>query len=730
MGRKPSHSPRICVTAPDSGGRAQRGGLLQRLRPAHQAVHRVHRQLQAGEVRLARPPGIDRRTAVGRRRGVGLRIHLRAQLGQHLIRPQVAESVQLQPTGEFGQELPGWPGQARRRRCGRKALPVQLPVHESPGRFEIGGRGQDHVRVTKHPGGGPGIQGKNKSGLGERRLRSCDTVEFRLNAHQNQAARRLLLHQPRVHAGRVSPVAWRAGKRKHAGQTQTRGVAALGDPASNNLRRQARCHFEQLRAGGMAHRDSAEPHGAMLAAQGIGGVAGQVGRPVPRARHDGLFDWMQVLPFGQIQIADPRSRQRGLANPMRQNRRLAAQIAAHHQQGIERFHVSEAHAQPRRRRFLLLAAKIAPPQPVINAGGSQRMHQLRKQMAFLAGGGRRNQRAQRLTALLPGALRESLCGGVKRLVPAGFDQPPVAPHQRFLKPVFHVQSFATEAVPIRDPGLVHRLVVARHDAPYPAPQYVSVQGGTHTVMRRHRGMGGHFPGARRKAVGLVVQRPHGTHVDHVARQLVLQRTLDEGGDFHVLAAARGPQFLDPGDFLAETNAARAVNAAGHVGGNQRTQVGIADGALGLRKARDIAAEAHRQILQFALPALVANRTIQRMIDQQELHGGPLGGNGPLRMRFNLHAIRYRSGASRQRFGRAVHVHQAHPAIGRHAQLGVIAKARNVDARPVGGGNQHFAGRACDFAAVYTKTHCFLRHRQPRAGSRWSESSLRILRGNA
>ena len=46
-------------------------------------------------------------------------------------------------------------------------------------------------------------------------------------------------------------------------------------------------------------------------------------------------------------------------------------------------------------------------------------------------------------------------------------------------------------------------------------------------------------------------------------------------------------------------------------------------ALALGEARDVAAEAHRQILQLALPALIADRAVERMIDEQEFHGGAL-----------------------------------------------------------------------------------------------------------
>ena len=53
--------------------------------------------------------------------------------------------------------------------------------------------------------------------------------------------------------------------------------------------------------------------------------------------------------------------------------------------------------------------------------------------------------------------------------------------------------------------------------------------------------------------------------------------------------------------------------------DERAEVLVLHDALALVEARDVAAEAHRQILQLALAALVADRAVERMVDQQELH---------------------------------------------------------------------------------------------------------------
>ena len=108
---------------------------------------------------------------------------------------------------------------------------------------------------------------------------------------------------------------------------------------------------------------------------------------------------------------------------------------------------------------------------------------------------------------------------------------------------------------------------------------------------------------------------------------MLDGAFDVGADFHVLATAGGAELLDAGDVLAETHAARAVNAARHVGGDQRPEVLVLHHALALVETRRVAAEAHGEILQLALAALVADRAVERMIDEQELHGRLLRADG-------------------------------------------------------------------------------------------------------
>ena len=129
-----------------------------------------------------------------------------------------------------------------------------------------------------------------------------------------------------------------------------------------------------------------------------------------------------------------------------------------------------------------------------------------------------------------------------------------------------------------------------------------------------------FPGPRVEGIRLGGQRAHRAQIHHIAGQFAGEGLFQIGGDFHVLAAAGGAQIGHARDFGGEAHAAGALDAAGHDGLDQRAHIFVFDRALVLVEAVERgAAIAHRLVLQIAFAALVADRAIQRMIDQQEFH---------------------------------------------------------------------------------------------------------------
>src|SRR5205807_2176021 len=141
------------------------------------------------------------------------------------------------------------------------------------------------------------------------------------------------------------------------------------------------------------------------------------------------------------------------------------------------------------------------------------------------------------------------------------------------------------------------------------------------------------------------------------------------------------------DLGGEADAARALDAAVHRGLDQRAEIFVLDRALVLGEAAGVDTVAHRLVLQVALAALVADRAIQRMVDEQEFHHAfarllhhrrPRGDFRRLALGAGT-AVAHAPGAARDRLRAALHFDQAHPAIAGDRQPLVVAEARNLGA---------------------------------------------------
>src|SRR3989475_403657 len=194
-------------------------------------------------------------------------------------------------------------------------------------------------------------------------------------------------------------------------------------------------------------------------------------------------------------------------------------------------------------------------------------------------------------------------------------------------------------------------------------------------------------------------------VDQVAGELGLQHVVDEGDDLRVLPPSGEAELHLAGDLLPEAYAARALNAAAHLlRGDQRPELLAQHDALFLGVARVAGAVADREVLQLAFAALVADRAVERVVDQQELHHPVLGLLGGRRIGPHLHAVGDRGGAGGQRLGRFLDLDQAHAAVGGDRELAVIAEVRHVDAELVGRVHHRGALRHLDRPAVDLDFH--------------------------
>src|SRR6185312_10067330 len=183
----------------------------------------------------------------------------------------------------------------------------------------------------------------------------------------------------------------------------------------------------------------------------------------------------------------------------------------------------------------------------------------------------------------------------------------------------------------------------------------------------------------------------------------------------ILAAIDHAQFGHAGDIGQESDAARAVDAPRHRGCDQRAEILFLHRALGFLVAAAVEAVSHRLILQIALAALIADWTIERMIDQQEFHHAVARLFGALALRMDYHAIGNRLGAGRDRFRRLFLLDQAHAAIAGDGEALVVAEMRNLDAELLRRLKHGGVRRNLDLAAVDGEfRHRLLRRHRPRA----------------
>ena len=135
---------------------------------------------------------------------------------------------------------------------------------------------------------------------------------------------------------------------------------------------------------------------------------------------------------------------------------------------------------------------------------------------------------------------------------------------------------------------------------------------------------------------------------------------------------------------------------------------VFDGALVLGEARRVGAVAHRLILQVAFAALVADRTVERMVDEEELHH-PLARLarhrrvGEYDRRLAVRAgpqVLDRHGAGGGRLRRpALHLDQAHPAVAGDRKPFMEAEPWHLRPGRFASLEERIFGRNVDFLAV-------------------------------
>ena len=166
---------------------------------------------------------------------------------------------------------------------------------------------------------------------------------------------------------------------------------------------------------------------------------------------------------------------------------------------------------------------------------------------------------------------------------------------------------------------------------------------------------------------------------------VLVAQLAQHGEAARVVDAHAPRPLEhgfedhAGDLVREADAAGTVDTAGHDRLDQRPKILVLDRPLVLLEPRPVEAVSHSLILKIALATLVADRAIQRVIDQQKFHDALTGLMDQIGVGLDDHAFAAGHSAGCDRLGSLLHLDQAHAAVGRNRQPFVVTEARDFDA---------------------------------------------------
>jgi hypothetical protein len=382
---------------------------------------------------------------------------------------------------------------------------------------------------------------------------------------------------------------------------------------------------------------------------------------------------------------------RSLAQALREQRMVFAQESADDQGPVQLRQRSDAGAKPARLASRGRVVELGVAGTHVDALAAQAAHEPGQQVQLFVGADGRGDGADLGRAELGLHALQTIGHVLQRRAPV--DRLPLAAlldHRR-RQARGRVQRFVAEAVPVGDPALVDVFVFQRQHAHDLAALDLCDQVGAGAVVRADRLATRQLPCAGAVAEGLAGERAHRADVDHVARQLAVDRAAGDGGDLAVLAAVNHAQLHHAGHFLAEAHAAGAMDAARHLlHRDQRADVLVEDDALFFGVAAGAAAIADGQVLQLALAALVADGAVQRVVDEQELHHRLLCLHRLVALGTHDHAVGGRRGAGGHRFGRLFDVHQTHAAVGCDGQLLVVAEVRDVGACRVGRMHDHAA----------------------------------------
>ena len=275
-----------------------------------------------------------------------------------------------------------------------------------------------------------------------------------------------------------------------------------------------------------------------------------------------------------------------------------------------------------------------------------------------------------------------------------FDRGLLVLHRRVRHAVRGVDGLEKFAAGVGHPRVVHGVVLARRDAvdlAFAGPDGRVRAGGGFGVDARGLLQ---EPDAHLETEVGARERADGADVDRVERVIVIQFAAREAGQRVVGTAVDEAQDRVLGDLAGEAHAARAEDAAFVVERDARPEAGLLRlGVLLVDVARITAAVFGGELLQLALAGLVADRAVERVVEEKHLRhafaagfdagrfetdvqaGRDVGGAGDGRLRLPADlrlAVFHHQLVGRAVAHRRAELDQAHAAVAGDRELRVIA----------------------------------------------------------
>ncbi len=478
----------------------------------------------------------------------------------------------------------------------------------------------------------------------------------------------------------------------------------LGGLVAGRARDEARAEDDHQRGvGAEQRRDRVRLLGARVAAarrrrdraQEIRALAGRVARD----RVGAAVERRRALggdPEPQPHVADR------LADAQVEDRHLVQRVGAENQYGLGVVDVVHA----RRERGVVEAAQRlgagTAARAAVDVGRAERAaHDALDQVALLVRGPGAGER-RRALAMSAQPLRRRL----DRLGPGRRAQVAALADHRLGDAVGRVDHLVAEAALVAEPPVVDLVVVARQH-----PHDVLVADGELDVAlaraeRADRSRVLDVPGAGAEAVGLRRQGAHRAELDDVAVEGGDVGLVVEGPDEGAVAALEQLELLVLGDLLAEAHAAVAEDAALAVDLDERGErKRLLEVALGVGHAAAARAPAHRDVLERALAALVADGAVERVVDEQELDDRVLGLLDAIGLGVDDHPVAHRRRARGLELRDPLDLDQAHPAgADRLAELGLVTEDGDLDVAALRCVDEHRALGRRDLDAVDDQRH--------------------------